>query len=1061
MASLPRIRDKRPDMQFRLLGPVEATADGRRVPLGRRQERWLVCLLLLDAGRVLATSRILDLMWDGDAPPSARRTLHTYVARLRGTLGGYGVDLRGSGDGYLLDVDPAVVDSHRFASAVAAARLVGDPLHRSRALWEALAMWQGPLFAGAADERLRARVGGALLELRLTAAELRAEALMECGRIDDAVGALSDLVREQPTREHLIGLAMTALYRGGRQVDALALYRQTRAVLAGEYGVEPSPALQLIHERVLRNDAALDGGGQVVPGGTVSAPGFAPPAGASPVGASAASPRSLPRDIVEFTGRAEVVAAVHAVVDSECGPGVTAPLIVSIDGMAGTGKTTVAVRIAHQVADRFPDGQSFIDLHGHSDSASVDPARALDRLLREFGVSGDRVPDLLDERAALWRSTLAGRRVLLVLDNAASAAQVAPLLPAAPGCLVLVTSRQRLSTLDGAHAVSLDVMTPTEAGDLLRLVIGRRAEEDPAGTDEVATRCGHLALALRLVAARLVHRPSWRVRDLAAVLDGDGTARLTEIAVGGRSVAAAFALSYRHVGGSAQRLFRLFGSVPQMELDVHAIAALCGLAAAAARPVVDELLDGHLLHESVPGRFRLHDLLYAYATALAQEETDQRAAPARLIGYFTATAATAAVHLSWRSSHGFADMLDPSRSLDLPTAADARQWFSDEYLNLLALARHAAARGWASQAYLLVRVMWIWQHRCGYHADCLQTHNLALGVVADLGDPVAMANLYNYRASVFYRTGQPELALADLNAAQRALHPVDPESATMAKILSNKAVPLFLLGRYRQVSEVAEEAARLYARLHMPEAEIHARAPIAEVDLLYRRYTEAAVAWRRLLLLTREPGREMARGLAFASLGTVEVRRGRYRAAIRLLNRAIDLRAGADAPSGLAATFTHLAEAHRELGDMAQAHRRHDAALSVLERCSDRICESEARSALGATLLREQRRTEAQLQYRLAVGLAEEAGAPLPLAIAQEGLARALLTDDREAALATWRSCLTLYQRLGLPDQDDVARRIHLAESALVPQGVPSRQLGCPENRADRYRHEDCGASRN
>ena len=555
-------------LTFLLLGPVEATTgDGAPVGLGRRQERCLLGLLLLEPNRVVPVDRLLDLLWDGAAPPTARRTIHTYVARLRALLKCHDVKVLTHGDGYLIEVAEELVDAHRFTAAVAQAQQLPQPAQRATELERALAMWRGPLLADVADDRQRDRIGAALAEQRLGAIERHAEARLDCGQPDRVVADLVGPLRDNPAREHLTYLLMLALYRCDRQVEALARYRETRQALSDGYGVDPSATLRDLHDRVLRRDPTLATGSPWL---------------SSSAGSSAThhdewpAPRMLPRDIPEFVGRAAAIATLRSAISAGLREPAVAPVILSVDGMAGVGKTALALRIGHLVSADFPGGQLYLDLHGHSSRDPVEPARALDALLRHVGVVGDRIPESTEERSALWRATVADRRLLLVLDNAASTEQVGPLLPADAGSLVLITSRRRLAGLDGATTLSLDVLSDAEAHGLLRIMVGDRIDSDAGSTAEITALCGNLALALRLAGARLVHRPTWQARDLAALLR-QATRQRHLFGAEGHTVASAFALSYEQLSPAAQRLFRLLGVPPGRDIDAATVAALSGL----------------------------------------------------------------------------------------------------------------------------------------------------------------------------------------------------------------------------------------------------------------------------------------------------------------------------------------------------------------------------------------------------------------------------------------------------------------------------------------------------
>jgi DNA-binding SARP family transcriptional activator len=547
---------RRRPVDFQLLGPVQARHDGTDVPLGRRRERCLLAILLLEVGSVVPAERLIDLLWDGAPTPAARDNLRAHVSRLRhrvdpngdGRLGGR---ILGRAGGYMADVPADRIDAHRFRTLVGAARTLPDPAQRSARLREALALWRGPLMSDVATDHLRDRIGRDLDEARMAAIELAVAADLVAGRAVEAVAELTALVREHPLREGLRAQLMLTLYRCGRAAAALEVLRDGRAVLVAELGIEPGPELQTLYERILAGDPDL---------------------AATGVDGPAVPHNDLPRDVTDFTGRDTELLGIVAEQDAA---GATV-IITAIDGMAGVGKTALSVHAAHELAAGYPDGALFVDLRAHTvGQEPLTPDAALDRLLRSLGVAAARIPDGLDERAALWRAEIASRRLIVELDDALSAAQVRPLLPGTPGSLTLITSRRRLTDLESAYQLSLDVLPPTEAIDLFARVAGpERAAVEPASVATVVRPCGYLPLAVRVAAARLRSRPTWTVAHLSGRLR---EGRLAELVTGDLSVAAVFTMSYERLNPDQQRVCRLLGLVPAAEFGVHLVAALAGL----------------------------------------------------------------------------------------------------------------------------------------------------------------------------------------------------------------------------------------------------------------------------------------------------------------------------------------------------------------------------------------------------------------------------------------------------------------------------------------------------
>ncbi|GAA3013180.1 AfsR/SARP family transcriptional regulator [Actinokineospora diospyrosa] len=579
-------------MDFRVLGPVEAWRAGGRLAIGGSVQRSSLAVLLVNVNRVVPLEYFVDQLTASERR-DARGAVRRRMSRLRAVLDVGATVLAARQGGYVLSVDPESVDLRRFERLVAqarAARAGGDRARAVRLLGDALGLWRGPALTGVVDG-VREAAASHLEEARLQAVEDRAELRIVLGEQESVVTELSGLVVDHPVRERLVGLLMLALSKAGRRAEALAVFTRTRRRLVQELGIEPGETLRQAQREVL--------------------------SGGPPTPVVATGPAQLPAAPATFTGRDEELAALLR----------STAAVTAIDGMAGVGKTALAVHAAHRLAARFPDGQLFVDLHGFTgDRAPVDPGEALEWVLRAIGLP--RIPAAFQERAALWRATVAERRLLLVLDNAAGEAQVRPLLPGGSNCLVLVTSRRRLAGLDDAVALSLPVLPPADAVTLFDRMSDRAAA--PALVAEVVELCARLPLAIRVAAARLRHRTTWTVAHLAERLR-DERNRLTELAAGDRSVTAAFDVSYAHLDHRQQRMFRLLGLHPGPDLDATAAAALTQVDDPAGG--LEELLDANLLQQHEPGRYRMHDLVRAHAARLATRTdtpTDRRAALSRL-----------------------------------------------------------------------------------------------------------------------------------------------------------------------------------------------------------------------------------------------------------------------------------------------------------------------------------------------------------------------------------------------------------------------------------------------
>ncbi|TVL90598.1 BTAD domain-containing putative transcriptional regulator [Streptomyces sp. SAJ15] len=633
-------------MEFRILGPVEAFADGGRVGLGHAKQRSVLAVLLLEAGRVVSVDQLIDRVWSEDPPGAVRNVLYGYVARLRAVLrtGGAeraGVRLARRSGGYVLETDPRNVDVHRFRALVAEARRTGGDDARAAALLrEALGLWRGEALVGLSGDWLdatREQLGAEHLAALLA----RNDVELRLGHHGELLAELRALVTAHPLDERVVRQLMVALYRCERQAEALEAYERTRERLAEGLGVDPGPELRALHQRILRNDLA--------PAGAAVAP--APPAvrPREPGGTTRLIPAELPRMVPGFSGRAADLATLDSL--ARCygrgdGPGTLDPgavVISAIAGTAGVGKTALAVHWGHRVRDRFPDGQLYVDLRGFDrDREPLSPRAALAQLLCGLGLTSQEIPADEEEQIRRYRSLLVDRRMLIVLDDAVSAEQVRPLLPGGRSCFVVVTSRNRLRGLvarDGAHPLRLDVLAAGEAHDLLTAVLGRaRVAAEPDAAAELARLCGYLPLALRVAAAQLVCEPDRDIADLAAELAEGSRLAVLELEDDEPSaVRAAFELSYRALSPEARLLFRRLGLVPGLEFAAGAAAALLDGTEREAARLLRHLATAHLIESHGEDRYGFHDLLREYACELCaavEREEDLTAARDRLYAWY-------------------------------------------------------------------------------------------------------------------------------------------------------------------------------------------------------------------------------------------------------------------------------------------------------------------------------------------------------------------------------------------------------------------------------------------
>jgi DNA-binding SARP family transcriptional activator len=613
-------------LRIQLLGPVRAWRGERELELGGPRRRALLGMLA-HARQAVSRGALIDGLWGSEPPASAENSVHVYIAGLRRVLEPRRAPrapsqfLTGAGDGYRLRLAPGTLDTEVLGQRIADARRLAadDPAAAARALDAALGLWQGASLAGipgswAEIERAR------LDELRQTATADRIDIMLTLGSHHEALAELAALIRQHPLRERFHGQLMLALYRCGRQADALGAFARARHALADQLGIDPGPALQRLHQQILTADTALD---LPPPGGRVK---------------RTLVPRELPADVDRFTGRSAELAALDQLLaaDRDATKAAGAALICVVAGTAGVGKTALAVHWGHRVREAFPGGQLYVDLRGYDPGEPVTGASALGGFLRALGVAARDIPADVGQRAACYRSLLDGRRALVVLDNAASVEQVRPLLPGTPSCVVVVTSRDSLAGLvarHGARRLGLDLLPAGDAIGLLLELVGDRVAADPVAAATLAAQCARLPLALRVAAELAAARPDMDLAELAHEL-ADEQRRLDLLDAGGdprTAVRAVFSWSYRRLPADAARAFRLIGLHPGPDLDTFAAAALTGTSAQHAADLLRQLARGHLIHRAAPGRYAMHDLLRAYAAGAAgarPEEARAWAAPA-------------------------------------------------------------------------------------------------------------------------------------------------------------------------------------------------------------------------------------------------------------------------------------------------------------------------------------------------------------------------------------------------------------------------------------------------
>ncbi|WUH98636.1 tetratricopeptide repeat protein [Spirillospora sp. NBC_00431] len=720
---------------FRVLGPLTVSVGGVAVAPPRSPVlQGLLGVLLLARGEPLPTHRLAELVWPDRAGETSRESVHVGVSRLRKWLAGLDtgrpdlikIDYQ---DGYLLHCATGRSDLGRFLAHADEARSLTEPERLYQALSSAFAERKGPLLAGLSRiERTDTLVRGLEEEIRRAALDFAAAAL-EAGAPEGAVSAVSALTAELPFDEPLHAALIDLLTACGRPAEALQTYRRLSEHLSAELGVEPSEDVQRAHMRVLSASRTLDDDDPE------AAP--EPPPGPPPA--------QLPPDIPDFTGRrAEVVDLAETLIGGGGTPQNRTVAVATVAGMGGVGKTTVAVHVAHQIANFFPDGQLYANLRG--DSANpADPSEVLGRFLRTLGMQGAGIPPSLDERAALYRSRLAGRRILIVLDNAAAEPQVRPLLPGTPTAAVLITSRNALLGLEGAKLLNLDVLSPVHAVELIANIIGeQRVAAEPDVAVEIARLCGHVPLAVRIAAARLLGRGHWTLSHLAGLLREERR-RLDELVAGDLEVRAGFEMSYRLLPAETRRAFRLIGLLHAPDFACWTVAALLDGSLPEAQRHLETLIDAHLIgitgvDETGQLRYRPHDLIRLYARELAERDDPaprREAALRRALGGWLALAEDAAAHVPgpcYAPMHGPAPRWSPPAPVMTRLLADPMRWFNSERAALVAEVGHACDLRLTEYAWDLAASMEKYCDVRGLYDDWRRMHERALALCRETGD---------------------------------------------------------------------------------------------------------------------------------------------------------------------------------------------------------------------------------------------------------------------------------------------------------------------------------------
>ncbi|MFD8794168.1 AfsR/SARP family transcriptional regulator [Streptomyces vinaceus] len=953
--------DPAPDAcRFAVLGPIRAWRGGEALPSGTPQQRALLAALLLRGGRTATAPELIDAIWGEDPPQQALATIRTYASRLRKVLAP-GMLVTESG-GYAIHTPADALDlgtARGLAADAEQARGAGDRTLARTLLDRALDLWDGEPLAGvpgphADTERTR------LQEWRLQLLETRLDLDLEVGHHAEAVSELTALTAAHPLRERLRELLMLALYRSGRQAEALAVYADTRRLLADELGVDPRPELAALQQRILRADAELARAEDPAP---AAAPALVRPA-------------QLPATVADFTGRATFVNELGEILS---GVGGQVMAVSALAGIGGVGKTTLAVHVAHAARPHFPDGQLYVDLQG-TEPRPAEPVAVLGSFLRALGTPDTAIPDSAAERAALYRSTLDGRRVLVLLDNARDAAQVRPLLPGTAGCAALVTSRVRMAGLAGAHLVDLDVMSPEEALQLFTRIVGaeRVGAERQAALDVVGA-CGFLPLAIRIAASRLAARRTWTVSVLAAKL-GDERRRLDELQAGDLAVKATFELGYGQLEPEQQRAFRLLGLADGPDISLAAAAAVLDLPEYDTEDLLEALVDCSLLESAAPGRYRFHDLVRLYARACAERDeqppSSRDAALDRLLDFYLATAS--AVYAMERPGDRLPAHLSATHYPGLRFAEPraALDWLYAEADPLLACVRQASVRSTG-------------------RADVLRRAVDLLWAAKDLAESGANSKQYESAA----------VALRDAAHAAKDPHAEGRARTTLTNVH-------LVAGRFGEADEEARQAMDLAREAGDPLPSCWAPNDRGIIALYQGRHADGERYLLEAIDNFRADGNHIGEASALCNLSRIHVELGRLTSAIDLAEQGIAIYDRMGLTLRLANGRYALGIALTEAGRLGEAQTQLTEALSLFHDNRQPLWEGVTHFRLAVAHLAAHRPTLAAAHAEQAIalrGIGGEWRRATVLTVLGKALRR---LGQRDRARVCWRDAEVVFKQL-------------------------------------------------
>jgi DNA-binding SARP family transcriptional activator/tetratricopeptide (TPR) repeat protein len=1039
------------DTAFCLLGPIQLWADGRSHDLGSPMERCVLAVLLVECGQPVSYDVLATRLWGERLPGKARDNLSSYVSRIRRRLrqASTGVQITADAQTYTLTTDPDIIDLHRFRRLRRQATVIADSGDADSAvtlLKQADHLWRGEALAGLPGD-WTPRIRESLEEERRSAHIKRIDLELRLGRHTELISALHHLVTAYPLDERFVAQLMLALYRGDRQADALATYQRTRRLLRQTQGTEPGARLQKLQRQILARDNDL----AITP--RHRSPGRVP------------QPKTLPPGIDHFIGRTSelktITGADHRNSKAQA---------MVIAGMPGVGKTTLAVHAAHNLTDRYPDAQLFLHLRAHdAHHPRLAPYDALGELLGMLGVAAGRIPRTLAQRAAMWQAEVADRRAILVLDDAADADQVKPLLPLTRNCLTLITARNNIHGLEDIAHIPLPILSPDEA----LLLFGRlsdRGQIEEKAARQIVKLCGCLPLAINMAASQLRNADSFPLIDIVEDLASTGS-QVEGVGAGSQIVRATFELSYQKLSTDQRLVFRRLGLDPCIDITIYAAAALADTTPSQIAAVIDSLVDRFMLNRGPGKRYYFHDIIRGYAYDRSENEdpsSERRMALGRLLNYYLGTADQADRILHPHRRRNEPGVSHPTiGKLPLNTPVEARAWMEMEWRNSLPMIQYAIDHEWKAQGAQLAHLMAEFLDTAGQWEAAAASHELALRASREIGDMNGVAQASAELSLDQLRIGQHRNALEHAERALVAYRQLQ-DSRAEAESLDHIGVIHWSSGRNREALAYGQEALTIYQRIgdSRGEADSLAHSGIARWHL--GRYDEAMKCLQQALQRYRTIGDRRGEAKTLNNMGNALQQRGYHREATNLYQQSMAIFSQISGRQNRAILKNNLANVLQYKGKYQCAIDAYREALAVFRDTGDRKNVADALNNIGATYHMIERFHEALIHhqkaksiaediadsfeqtwairgmgdayrgigryndaldcYREALSFARDMGDLYQEARIHDGAAIALLyLDESQAAKIRWRQALDLFQELEVPE----ARSLEIRLKAL------------------------------